>query len=327
MAYTLFREVIEGRSGSVDQRYQRAYKRAFLVKTDSAGYGPYYAGSHPSLPLVWSIHPEDPLAYCVGFSVDQDQNDGTLWRVTANYAYNADTFQGGGTGTGATGNPAIDTQQQGQAPADRVQSPLSRPRDYQISTVAYPEALRGDVDGNAILNSAYDPFLPASEIQKFGAQITIGLNASTPPSEAWMSAVGKLNATTLTITPPGSTISLAAKTTRLNSLNAQAVYENGLAYWRWTLAFEFRPSTTTYTSGWVQLGASWPVLGWKLVLLDAGKRRWDGTRYTAFSDPPGQQPVTQAVLMDGSTDRLAANTKPYYKAWDIYRTITFPSPL
>ena len=143
-----------------------------------------------------------------------------------------------------------------------------------------------------------------------------------------MSAVGKLNATTLTITPPGSTISLATKTTRLNSLNAQAVYENGLAYWRWTLAFEFRPSTTTYTSGWVQLGASWPVLGWKLVLLDAGKRQWTGgTRYVAFTDPPGQQPVTQPVLMAGNSDRLAANTKPYYKAWDIYRTITFPSPL
>jgi hypothetical protein len=332
MAYTYFAEVAEGRSGSVDQRYQRAYKRVFLVRTDSAGYGPYYAGSHPSLPLVWSVHPEDTLAYCVGFSVDQDQGDPLLWRVTANYAYNADTAVGGGGGgtsgsTGATGNPAIDTQQQGQAPADRVQSPLSRPRDYQISTVAYPEALRGDAAGNAILNSAYDNFLPPAEIQRFGAQITIGLNNATPPSETWMGCVGKLNASTLTILPPGATISLAAKTTRLNSLNAQAVYENGVAYWRWTLNFEFRPSTTSYAGGWVQLGSSWPVLGWKLVLLDAGKRRWDGTRWTPFTDPPGQQPVTQPVLMDGNTNRLAANTKPYYKAWDIYPTVTFPSPL
>lgn len=325
MAYTLFKEVIEGRSGSVDQRYQRAYKRVFLVKTDSPGYGPYYAGSHPNLPLVWSKHPEDPKAYCVGFSVDQDQNDGTLWRVTLNYAYNADTFQSGGLGTGPTGNPAIDTQQQGQPPLERVQNPLLRPRDYQIATVAYPEALRGDVNGNGILNSAYDNFLPPAEIQRFGAQITIGLNYLYPPSEGWMSAVGKLNANTLTIKPPGSTISLAAKTTRLNSLNAQAVYENDVAYWRWTLAFEFRPSTTSYTSGWVQLGSAWPVLGWKLVLLDAGKRQWNGSEWSAFKDKGVQ--VTEPKLMDGSGGRLSANTKPYYKAWDIYPTITFPSPL
>lgn len=325
MGYTLFKEVIDGRSGSVDQRYQRAYKRVFLVRTDSPGYGPYYAGSHPSIPLVWSQHPEDALAYCVGFNVEQDQNDGMLWRVTANYAYNADTFQSGGVGTGTTGNPAIDTQQQGQAPADRVQSPLSRPRDYQISTVAYPEALRGDAAGNAILNSAYDNFLPPAEIQRFGAQITIGLNNATPPSETWMGCVGKLNASTLTILPPGATISLAAKTTRLNSLNAQAVYENGVAYWRWTLNFEFRPSTTSYAGGWVQLGSSWPVLGWKLVLLDSGKRRWNGTDWEFFKDRGVQ--VNQPVLMNGSSNRLSADAKPYYKAWDIYSTVSFPSPL
>lgn len=335
MAYTYFAELAEGRSGSVDQRYQRAYKRVFLVRTDSAGYGPYYAGSHPSLPLVWSVHPEDSLAYCVGFSVDQDQGDPLLWRVTANYAYNADTAVGGGSGgtsggTGATGNPAIDTQQQGQPPAERVQNPLLRPRDYQISTVAYPEVLMGDVDGNTIVNSAGDPFLPAAEIQKFGAQISIGLNSATPPSETWMGAVGNLNANTLTITPPGSTITLAAKTTRLNSLNAQAVYENGVAYWRWTLNFEFRPSTTSYASGWVQMGASWPRLGWKHVLLDAGKRKSSTastTGYIEFTDPPSATKVSQPVLMNGANDRLPKFDKPYYKAWDVYRSVAFPSPL
>jgi hypothetical protein len=323
MAYTLFKEVIEGRSGSVDQRYQRAYKRVFLVKTDSPGYGPYYAGSHPSLPLVWSVHPEDPFAYCVGFSVDQDQNDGTLWRVTANYAYNADTFQGGGVGTGPTGNPAIDTQQQGQAPTERVQSPLLRPRDYQISTVSYPEALRGDIEGNAILNSAYDSFLPASEIQRFGAQITIGLNDANPPTTAWFASVGKINYNTLTL----GAYTCAPKTVRLNNLNANLVYENGVKYWRWSMVWEYRSSTTSYGGGWVQLGTDWPDLGWKLVLLDAGKRKKVGTDWVSFTDRPGQQPVTQPVLMDGGGDRLAQNAKPYYKAWDIYKSYIFPSPL
>lgn len=325
MAYKRFSELIDGRSGSVDQRYQRSYKRTFLVQTDSPGYGPYYAGSHPSLPLVWSTHPEDALAYCVGFSVEQDANDGTLWRVTANYSYNADSFGGGGGGAaggvGGTGNPAIDTQQQGQAPQDRVQNPLLRPRDYQINTVAYPEALRGDTTGNAILNSAYDNFLPPAEIQRFGAQITVGLNDANPPTTAWFAAVGKLNYNTLTL----GAYTCAPKTVRLNSLNATLVHENGISYWRWSMVWEYRSSVTSYAGGWVQLGNDWPDLGWKLVLLDAGKRRWNGTDWESFKDKGVQ--VTEPKLMDGNGGRLAANAKPYFKAWDIYKAYIFPSPL
>lgn len=321
MAYVRCIEVIDGRSGSVDQRYQRSYKRVFLVETDANTYGPYYAGSHPSLPNVWDAHDEDANAYCVGLDVSQDQDNPRLWRVTCNYAYNADTANS--SGNGPTGNPAIDTQQQGQAPGSRVESPLSRPRDYQINTVAYPEVLRGDIDGNAILNSAYDYLTPAPEIQRFGAQLTIGLNNSSAPSDTWMGAVGKLNASSLTL----GSYTFSAKTVRLNSLSAQLVYENGVSYWRWSLVFEFRPSTTSYAGGWVQLGSSWPVLGWKMVLLDAGKRRWDGAKWLEFKDPPYTSVVSQPVLMDGNNNRLTAGSKPYYKAWDIYNTITFPSPL
>lgn len=329
MAYTYFAEVAEGRSGSVDQRYQRSYKRVFIVKTDSAGYGPYYAGSHPSLPLVWSQHPEDPLAYCVGFSVDQDQNEPSLWRVTANYAYNADSFQGGGMGTGATGNPAIDTQQQGQPPENREQSPLSRPRDYQISTNTYREALLFDANGDAICNSGGDPFLPAPERERFTATLNIGLNSSSAPSTAWFNAVGKVNHTTLVV----GDYTMPAKTARLNSINAQRVYENGIGYYRWSLVFEYKPSTTSYTSGvWVQMGSTWPELGWRLVLLNLGKRR-----YTADIPPfgglvdickaPTFTSVTSPVLLDNLTQPLAEGAKPYYKAFDIYESVVFPSPL
>jgi hypothetical protein len=323
MAYTLFAEVEDGRSGSVDQRYQRTYKRVFLVGTDAATYGPYYAGSHSSLPAIWSAHNEDSLAYCVGFDVTQDQGDPKLWRVTANYAYNADTAQGG-NGTGATGDPAIDTQQQGQAPGDRVQSPLSRPRDYQISSLTYPEALRGDISGNAILNSAYDYFSPAPEGQKLAATLTVGLNNSSAPSNTWLGSVGKINASSMTI----GAYTFGAKTVRLNSLNAQLVYENGVSYWRWTLVWEYRPSSTSYAGGWQDLpGGSWPELGWQLVLLDVGKREWTGSKWQDFKDSPYTAPVSQPVNMNGAGGRLSAGGTPKYKAWDIYRTTTFPSPM
>lgn len=324
MAYTLFSEVAEGRTGSVDQRYQRSYKRVFLVRTDSATYGPYYAGSHPSLPLVWSAHDEDANALCVGFDVSQDQSDPLLWRVTANYAYAADVANS--SGQGSTGNPAIDTQQSGIAPGSRAAAPLSRARDYQVTSIAYPETVLWDTTGNAIENSAYDPFLPAPEVQKFGAQITVGLNSSSAPSNAWLGSVGKVNATTLTL----GSYSLPALSTRLNNLSAQLVYEQGVSYWRWTLAFEYRPNGTSYAGGWVQMGSAWPELGWKLVLLDAGKRKFTGTGtgWEDFRDAPTYTtPVSQPVLMNGASDRLTAGAKPYYKAWNVYDSITFPSPI
>jgi len=90
MAYTLFTEVAEGRTASVDQKFNRTYTRVFLVRTDAASYGPAYAASHPSLPVIFSAHNEDANAYCLSISPSQDQGDPTLWRISVNYGYNVD---------------------------------------------------------------------------------------------------------------------------------------------------------------------------------------------------------------------------------------------
>lgn len=330
MAYTLFTEVAEGRQGSVDQRYQRSYKRVFLVRTDSASSGPYYAGSHPSLPLVGAAHPEDASALCVGFDVSQDQGDPLLWRITVNYSYDYDT--GASSGNGPTGNPAVDSQQQGQDPADRVQSPLSRPRDYQITSTSFPEAINYDSRGYQICNSAGDPFTPAAERQRFGATIQVGLNNATGPSNTWFASLGMVNASTLVI----DSYSFPAKSVRLNALSAQKVYEQGVKYWRWSLTFEYRDASTSWSNptnpygGWVQMSTTWPKLGWRHVLLDQGKREW----YAGLSKwkpitggPPDYLPVSAPVLFDGSGFQLARDQRPWYKAWDIYEETTFPSPL
>lgn len=329
MAYTYFAEVAEGRSGSVDQRYQRSYKRTFLVKTSSSTYGPYYAGSHPSLPAVWTVHPEDAYAYCTGFSVDQDQGDPLLWRVVASYAYNADTASSGGSGgssggTGPTGNPAIDTQQQGQAPADRIQSPLSRPRDYQISGATSTTTVLTDVtSGNPIQNSAGDLFFPPVEKNIYGGLVTVGLNNATAPSNAWFTARGKTNAASLTI----GVYTFVARTCRLNDVSASLVYENGVSYWRWTLVFEVKPLNSTWTTNSFTLASAGgaPIeLGWMAVLLDQGKRDQAGND---LLDSITGLPVTQPVLLDGSGARLAPAGTEKYRAFHIYPTVTFPSPL
>ena len=64
MAYVSFKE-LAGKSGSVNSSFQRQYTRQFRIITDDATAGPFYAGSHPSLPLIFSVYPEDAKAFCV----------------------------------------------------------------------------------------------------------------------------------------------------------------------------------------------------------------------------------------------------------------------
>ena len=298
MAYTLFSEIAEGRTANVDQKYNRTYTRVFLVRTSDATYGPGYAGSHPSLPTIWSAHPEDVKAYCLSLQPSQDQGDPTLWRITVNYGYNLDAPS---AASAPSGDPAVETQQTGQPPADRVENPLSRPRDYSVATVSYPIGVTYDRSNNLIKNSADDPFLPPTEIVKGGATITVGLNSVNSPSAAWIGAIGGINASTYTIGPYVIGTALA----KLNSVSANLVYENNVSYWRWSLVFEYRPN------------------GWAYVVNDMGMfKKSGGTRKPI--DINGVN-VTVPVNLDGSGGVLAVGGTPVALTFHVYPRYTFPA--
>lgn len=303
MAYTLFTEVAEGRQATVDSKFNRTYTRVFLVRTDSPTYGPYYAGSHPSLPLIFSAYPDDANAFCLSLSPTQDQNDPLLWRVTAQYGYNTDMAA---TNSAPSGNPAVDTQQQGQSPASRVANPLSRPRDYSISTNSYPWAIEQDRFGNPLQNSAGDPFIPVPEIQKGGATITVGLNSTSSPSAAWINAIGYLNASSYTVGP----YVIGAGLAKLNGVSASLAYENGVSYWRWQLTFEYRPD------------------GWAWVIANKGKRQVN------INDPTGPLieimskaggVVSNPVYLDASGYAIAPGGSRTFATFHIYPRVAFPS--
>ena len=299
MAYTLFSEIHEGRQASVDSKYQRTYTRVFLVGTDSGLYGPYYAGSHPSLPLIFSTHPEDAYALCVRLTPVQDSVDPSLWRVTAEYSYNPDLAAGGGTG-----NPAIDGQQQGVAPASRSANPTTRPNDYSVATSTYPMAVWKDINNNTIDNAAGDPFLPPLEIQRAEATITVGLNSLNAPSGAWLGSVGCLNSNTMVIgaynANPGQV--------KLNSISAQFLYENGLNYWRWTLVWGYRTT-------------------WAAELLNQGLRELRGGKLVPILDDATGYKVDQPALLTATGLKAAAGASPTFRTFNIYPRVTFPTPL
>lgn len=311
MGYTYFTEVAEGRRATQDQRYQKTAARQWIVRVDSTTYGPIYAASHPSLPVMWTAHPEDAYLRLVNLSSEQDQSDPLLWRVTGDYAYYLDTQT-----ASATGNPAVDTQQQGQPPGDRVQNPLLRPRDYSVATATRPWATWQawntvtNTYTKPIVNSAGDPFLPPPEIMKSGATITVGLNSASAPSGFWLSAIDYLNATSLVIGP----YTFSTAQVKLNNVSAQLVYENGISYWRWALTFEYRPT-------------------WALELIDQGRREkftpagGGAVKLIPIIDEVTGQAVSQPVLLDGSGVKLASGGTPQFITYHIYPRITFTGPI
>jgi hypothetical protein len=250
------------------------------------------------LPVIFSAHNEDANAYCLSISPSQDQGDPTLWRISVNYGYNVDAPS---AASAPSGDPAVETQQTGQAPADRVENPLSRPRDYSVSTTSYPLGVMFDRSGTLIRNSAKDPFLPVPEIVKGGASITVGLNSVNSPSAAWIGAIGSVNASSYTVGPYVIGTALA----KLNSVSANLVYENNVSYWRWSLVFEYRPN------GWTHV-----VNDMGMFKLVAGVR--SPIDYNGVN-------VTVPVNLDGAGLPLAPASSPIPLTFDIYPRTTFPA--
>ncbi|NBS67310.1 hypothetical protein EBT31_00150 [bacterium] len=321
MGYTSFKE-LAGKSGSVNSSYQRQYTRQFRIITDDATHGPYYVGSHPSLPLIFSAYPDDANAFCVSLSPQQDSDNPLAWTVTAQYAYAMDSWAGGGGGVGpvATGNPQIDSQQKGQPPASRASAPLSRPRDYSFQTINVGQRVveKDVVTNEPIVNTAGDPIAPPYLIDIPAIAITIGLNSTTAPGDGWVSALGKINTNTLTI----GTWIIAAKRARLRGISANLVYEEGLSYWRWQINFEVRYS-------W-----KWDL---RSVGLEAKQYARDGAGNQITVKGPIKKNgryITQPTGLD-SNGFVAENTKAggvwtdnaAQLSFDVIESTTFPSPL
>jgi hypothetical protein len=296
-AYVYATEISEGRTGSVDYKFQRTYTRVFKVVVDDPTLGPYFVGSCPALPLIYSRHPDDIRAFCVSINPVQDSQDPTLWIVTCQYSYHVD---------GLGSDPRIDSQQQGIDPASRVDSPLSRPTDYTITTGSRPWAVYQDYQGNSIVNSAGDPFTPPIEIERVEAVITVGFNQANAPSTAWLGSVGRVNSNTMVIGP----YTFGIGTIKCNRVSAQPVYENNVGYWRWSLEFGYRPT-------------------WAFVLVDSGLRTrlFFGATPRFIIDPVTAQKVDQPVLLDGGGLVLAAGGSPVYRSFDVYPRVAFPTPL
>ena len=235
--------VLSGETGSVNSAFQTSYTKTFLVLCDDPNDSVFYVGSHPQLPRLYTRHPDDARAYCVSIMPQQDQTNPLVWRITCQWSMTMDAQGYGGMPT-ATGNPAVDSQQKGKPPEDRVENPLLRPNDYSYDTVSIGnEVVEYDTFTNQpIKNTADQPFEKMPEREIFGLQITISRNLTGAPNSEWDVLNGRLNKNAITV----GTRACAARTVRMMSTSAQLVNENTVSYWRWTHRVIIRPEAAEW---------------------------------------------------------------------------------
>lgn len=152
MSVTFVEEIGAGRRAT-NNRGMRSYSRQFRLTTSAQSDGPYAVGSHPSLPLIGSLHPEDSGAWCTTLTVENTE-PWKGWTVTAEYSSERELNET------ATSDPAIITWSSEQ---------------FQRPAII-------DQDGEAIVNSAGDPFEPPFMMDDSRRVVTVTKNLSSVPS-------------------------------------------------------------------------------------------------------------------------------------------------
>lgn len=144
-------ETGEGRSGSNEKGIRR-YSRAFRLETTSQMDGPYAVGSDANLPVIGSLHPEDMQAWCVSLRVE-NSNPWKGWTVTAEYT----------------------------SEREITEDPTAEPAAITWSSEQFQRPVIYDNSGNAVVNSAGDPFDPPIMRDDSRPVITISKNLAVVP--------------------------------------------------------------------------------------------------------------------------------------------------
>jgi hypothetical protein len=289
------RRVPEGRSGSGDEDRTRTYTDIYRVRTDDVLDGPLVAVNAVGIPrfgdpYIDSAGNFDHGVRCKKISVAPDQEDPQQWLVTVEH------------GSDQPGETKRD-------PNQMTENPLLRLAEVSVSSESTKRPLEVDLDGEALLNSAFDPFDPPYEDDDFRQVYQVTKNMSSFNDLESFEYLGAINSDTFLGSGPG--------TWRMRDYSGQSSFENDVYYWKVTLKLERskKPFAVKLLDAGYQgfVGGLTPGQGFKRVVL---------------LDPNGQA-YTQPVLLDGNGSALDPNkvatgeTPPVYLPFNIYRAKPF----
>jgi len=150
MTITYLGEVhAQARNSKGTRSYSRVFKLDTSVKTERA----YHVGSHASLPVIGSVHPDDAFAWCTDLSIDP----ATPWR-------------------GWTATAEYTTERQ------MAEDPVNDAAAINWNSEQFQRPAIFDKNGSGIVNSAGDPFDPPNMMDDSRRVVSVTKNLIAVPS-------------------------------------------------------------------------------------------------------------------------------------------------
>lgn len=194
------------RSGSLNQKNERTYRRVFQVESDLTTEAAYdvRAAVASVTGTIGASYGSDPLAFLIDFAEQQTSEDGLTWEVTVSY-----------------GKLEIEEP-----------DPTERDIDVSWNFTQFQRSLERDVNGKPIRNSANDPFGEALVRDDSRPVLTISRNESSfSPALAWFYR-DATNADTFWGAPRG--------TCKVSNISATLQRDQEFGeFWRVTYEFHF----------------------------------------------------------------------------------------
>lgn len=252
----------EGSLGGEDnQKGEFTFSRTFFVKTDSVNDGPQVVLSSPLLPAQnepYQVgYDNDPTAIVNRRSARLVRGHNRYWEVNVFYSSAAETQQGGET------------------------NPFDRPPVLNWGFERYQKAIDKDLDDQAIINSAAEPYDPPVEVDDSRPTLTITRAEASFNYTKAIEYQDSVNLDSFYGFEPGQA-KIAGITGR------GPIKEGDVTYWDVTYEIQFRRE------------------GWQLIILDAGFRYYDSSdsdKLKIFKDDQGN-PLNQPGLLNGLGDKL-----------------------
>ncbi len=266
------------------KRSERTYQRTFKVATtDPAEEAVSVLAAFETATgiMCGAYYPNDTGSFCQSIKPSRSSEDGLEWTVTVEY------------------KPYPKGQQS--------DNPLAEPAQWNCSFSHSEQVREIDCNGNAICNSAGDPFQDPLIYDVARPHISITQNESSFPQTA-ASYVDYVNSDTF--------LGWGSKCVRCTSIGAQSAYKQEYGHY-WVVSYEFDVKQT------------WPDGdgGWVVKVYDKGLKEKDpngGSKPVPIKIPGGQIAST-AIYLDGSGHPLD-NPSPdnaHILSFDIYPETSF----
>jgi len=297
MSVLAISEIYDGRSGTKQlEKFQRKYSRVFLVETStSADNASVVLAASPV--AIGASYPGDTNCLCKSLSARQREKY-TLWELQCDYDSDMKTD-----------------------PTTQNENPTLRVPSWRVSFEKYKQAVKEDLDGEAVVNTVGDPFLPPVEIDKTSIKLQYETNIANFDIVTANSYVDKINDADWF--PPLCPAGFLKWSVKCDSIDCSTMFENNVSFWK--ITFNFSVKMVKRDGVWV--GGWHPIYVVNEGYYQYGISALAGKKI-AIRDAQGVVKTTPTLLtQDGHVlpkeDEEGDPVPPVYIPFKLYESINF----